>query len=286
MAALSDVCWKELRVEAQRDSDAGVEAIPPLIPDGWTLQYTPGCSYFLMHKKTKKSNPSSATAPGIPSTERTFRSRQEQQVLDMINEGVIGSHAAPKVYPTGDNNTRHGKGRNTHASTHVNDEGDSPRSSVTVYCPLRCRDPSLHDPTVDLCEWIPFDVLVMKPAPRTSTSLYFSLASVNSELRVRHLQWLSPALASSLLPPNSPSSALSQFGIEGEYLRAAHVYNGPLFSELAKPLQDEVLLYLHEVVGISATVREYICQMAFVIEQEAYIAWLGQLAHFGGGALS
>ncbi|EKF35021.1 hypothetical protein MOQ_002356 [Trypanosoma cruzi marinkellei] len=84
---------------------------------------------------------------------------------------------------------------------------------LTVFAPFRVYDPSLHDPTVDICEWSSFDVLVRKKKATVKKGsggitnialnslaqlvhdkalcMFVRLASVNSEMRIRFIQFLS-----------------------------------------------------------------------------------------------
>lgn len=98
-----------------------------------------------------------------------------------------------------------------------------PRSNVhvTLFAPFQVQDLSLYDPNNSICEYAPFDVLVQKtppaalstwPASRpetppplllkghqrvwdTDTAMFLRLASVNSELRLRSVGFLSDAVA-------------------------------------------------------------------------------------------
>jgi hypothetical protein len=83
-----------------------------------------------------------------------------------------------------------------------------------------------------------------------------------------------------VLSPVAALDAVTAFYLSGEYYRDTQLYKGPLLSELSKPMQDEMYAYVHNVLGVTAELREFIAQMLFVLEQEAYTAWLAQVDHF------
>lgn len=62
----------------------------------------------------------------------------------------------------------------------------------------------------------------------------------------------------------------------GDFARSM-VYHGPHCSSLSAELQDGLLQYLSDNLGINNGVVEYVCQMQYFIEQEEYMGWLARL---------
>jgi hypothetical protein len=316
---MSHVCRAELREEELRDAVQGVQAIAPMVPPGWSMEPRgTSTNYFILTRNTLGSSSTGRHSKGdddeggtVMLSHRRFRSRQQEAIEEMERDLAARrqlSNRSPMRKPPSLASNRRSAARESLLPV---------RPSVQIFCPMRTIDPSLHDSSVDLCEWTAFDVLVRKQGEspsssdsknnnnvgtcvRTADALMLSMASVNSELRIRSAQVLSPKQAQTAMSPKrledslgvegvshmsvlSPAVALdavTAFDLSGEYYRDTQLYKGPLLSELSKPMQDELYAYVHNVLGVTAELREFIAQMLFVLEQEAYTAWLAQVDHF------
>ncbi len=262
---LAQLAGMEIAHETLRDEQDGIAALPPLIPAGWIMQHQPGTNFLTMHRTKNFRLPrprlQDANGDDVHFTRPPQKNRPSSAAR---GDGDAGSRAGVK-----------------------ND------SDVTLFCPFRFKDPSFHDLSVDLCEWLPFDCLVTKKRAGSS-SLFLRLASVNSELRIRSAQLITAAAVDaigpdvmSITPRGEPSSAASgqlrsplRFGVQGDYLRSL-LYGGPAVVETSQELRDELLNYVSGPdVGVTAEVVEYVCQMVFFSEQEEYMRWLGRLREF------
>lgn len=140
--------------------------------------------------------------------------------------------------------------------------------TVKVRAVFESMDPSFYDSSIDLCEVVPFDVVVIKRD--CPSALFIRAASVNSELRLRSWQLVA---AEAMLKQCDWSE-------EARYNRAANVYQGPCFSELPRFLQQELMDYVTRCLCVDSQVVEYICQMTYFAEGEEYLAWLARMQHF------
>ncbi|CUG87643.1 Hypothetical protein, putative [Bodo saltans] len=307
---LFDVCRAELRAEELRDAVEGVPAIAPMVPPGWSMEpRSTNSNYFVLtrHPPRQRGTKASSSSPTededegtVMSSHRKFRSRQQEEI-ERMERDLLARRASTS------SSSQQKKQQQQQAALRLLPVAPS----VQIFCPMRTIDPSLHDSSVDLCEWTGFDVLVRKQGgvggggagvaePARSTDvIMFSMASVNSELRLRSVQVVSPNQAKTAISVSrhisdspgrestvfatSPAAALevvTAFDLTGEYYRDTQLYKGPLLSELSKPMQEELRNYVHNALGVTAEVREFIAQMLFVLEQEAYTAWLAQIGHF------
>ncbi|CBH17302.1 hypothetical protein, conserved [Trypanosoma brucei gambiense DAL972] len=226
----------ELRAEVERDTRDGVAAIPPLPPLGWRVRHPSGSNYFVMTRTLKN---------GVQSAE--LNNRRYRSVHDIFLQSLQkGGHKYAQKGKGSEGRQKHAKeeeeppsqedgksspkvtvgydreGRGHRATLQRMDElHDSPKLSradvhLTVFAPFRVYDPSLHDPTVDICEWSSFDLVVQKTVPDNrvankllqplsctpqdgALSMYVCLASVNSEMRIRSIQLLSMKEAQALV---------------------------------------------------------------------------------------
>ncbi|KAF5217771.1 hypothetical protein ECC02_009344 [Trypanosoma cruzi] len=247
---LRDAAEREIKAEIERDSRDGVAAIPPLPPSGWKVQHPAGSNYFVMTRtlrggaksaeqqtrryrsvhdvflKALKENQRQKVLR-VPKQREEKEEEQQQQGLqgqmqeqarngmdDVASSSSLQSRGSFKkmvVDYTGQNQHR----AVLREMTASNDAEHVDRMDVclTVFAPFRVYDPSFHDPTVDICEWSSFDVLVRKKKAgekqgsggRTNNALnslaqlvhdralcmFVRLASVNSEMRIRFIQFLS-----------------------------------------------------------------------------------------------
>jgi hypothetical protein len=161
---------------------------------------------------------------------------------------------------------------------------------VEIHVPFQTIDPSFHNSNIDLCEWQPFDVFVSKPG-KNASALLFRLAAVNSELRVRHIQFLSPSAASAVdimprsagenaTPADMAIQAFSGYGLKANYLRNMP-FAGPNYTSLSDDLQVCIQDFLASDVGIDGHLLEYILQACYFAEHEEYQLWLAELSRFG-----
>jgi hypothetical protein len=232
---------KEVAVD--RDGRTGSEAAAPILPAGWSLAHTPGSSSFTMRRTVshRDVNRRAGLAAKPPSA----------------NFGAAlfapGTAALP-LPPSGagaDDDLRRGS-------------RTAENCVVELYAPFAVQDPSHWDAGVDICEWVPFEVVVTKAA--TKTALLVGLASVNSQLRVRRTALVDAAAARSRAPGDV-------------YHLQRNVYQGPSVLDLSKELQHELLEYL-DAVGIDARLAEFVCQMGYYLEHDAFMQWHGRLAEF------
>lgn len=307
---IEQVVREELKAEVERDAKEGdVAALPPLPPDGWAVQRTPGSRFFTMQKRLDES------VDGTP------------RLRSALEEALRRQHhrSSRMAYPAASS-------KQQRYMLHTSDKGSTALSptfcrfytDVNIYAPFQVRDLSLLDSRVPICEWACFDMCVTKSpndvthssssslAPHQSrvwedrTCLYLRLASANSELRVRSMQFLSlpslramrstgafgggdpfwKALAERTgdagrpcdAPSTSPLRVLTNADALGEFSRGL-CYQGPCMSNLSRELREALNEYIAGDLGISHQVVEYICQMQFFKEQEEYMGWLARLSH-------
>ncbi|KPI89674.1 hypothetical protein ABL78_1167 [Leptomonas seymouri] len=231
--ALHNVVQEELRAEVARDMKDGVAAVPPLASAGWRVLHPTGSNYFTMTRVESGYDTdgrhaaagAGAAAAGTSSAPRyrsvhdmmtgRWRSRppsSQQRGTPLLHESARGGGGSGGV-------------RYTRSETHI-----------TLFAPFRTLDLTLYDPRVDICEWSRFDVLVRKSKPATATTpasnpahssspphslrqqqqqpvvplqgqqeiwdegrcMFLRLACVNSELRIRSVQFVSNKLARAL----------------------------------------------------------------------------------------
>lgn len=223
--ALHDVADAEMRAEVERDMTDGVAAVPPLSPAGWRVVHPSGANFFTMTRV--QSGGYMGTGDGNAAANAAARAEEARMsppryrsVHDVMSGRHIPRPSAPPPPPP----------RSAAVSALVGRGNDSGSGSVryarsdlhvTLFAPFRTLDITLFDPTVAICEWTRFDVLVRKTRPATSSRdsvhggpatplvgqqevwdegrcLFLRLACVNGELRIRSLQCLSQKLARAL----------------------------------------------------------------------------------------
>lgn len=253
--ALKATVDDEIAAEVRRDAEDGAAAVPPFAPAGWTVRHPPGASYFVMTRTIpgqSRGMPSASSSIGGGGygggTEAPrFRSVSEERnplylqqrsraaaAAQPSSSSVAGPSTTPAFIIKEPRNLPHSSGThrwaNSSSSNYDGDGGgDAPvrapvlRSDtrLSLVAPFRVHDLSFHDPTVSVCEWACFDVIVRKTQPPHTASgrssvdgataplelngqrrvwddglcLRLSLASVNSELRIRRAQFISRAAA-------------------------------------------------------------------------------------------
>lgn len=243
--ALGDVVQSELKAEVARDVRDGVAAVPPLAPSGWAVSHFAGQRYFTMTKRGR--NGGGYPYQLHPTEQRYHPLMREAEVEDSatpqyrsINDEMRGltshnsatnstsSSDAAQQKQVADGSTASEKLilRGGRYAAEAGDDGlqrgrvDVMRSDidVTVFAPFRTVDLSFFDATVDVSEWVGFDVLVQKRKPMTAgasrrsptllqgqrevwdtqRAMFFRLACVNGDLRIRSLQFVSEPLARAL----------------------------------------------------------------------------------------
>lgn len=237
--ALNDVVQAELRAEVARDITDGVAAVPPLAPAGWRVLHPTGSSYFTMtrvkHGRYAKSRPRG----GGGSAEESCNDSVPR--YRSVHDIMTGRSSSPQHTPQQQQHQHQQQKRGPHwLSPHNGGEDNGVRyarsdTHITIFAPFRTLDLTLFDPTVDICEWTRFDVLVRKTKPAMNATasgaaamssaissasfplsqpltplqgqqetwdegrcIFLRLACANSELRIRSLQFVSNTLARAL----------------------------------------------------------------------------------------
>lgn len=228
-AALRAECLRQLHAEVVADQRTGA-SVPPLPPAGWTMEHRPASSTFVMKRTVFAADIdcrwASADFPMAPPPEGT--SPQSPARLQH-RPSAVAEYA-----------------------------------NVSVWGRFDCRDWSLADPAVDICEWIPFDVVVECQGSRSV--LVASLAHVNSQLRLRHLSFAPRTLGA--------SEELTPLRV---FQRERTLYRGPNINGLSKELNEVIVGYLHSL-GVDGHLAECVAQTAHFLEQEEYSAYLARLA--------
>ncbi|KAG8344594.1 putative Mitochondrial glycoprotein [Trypanosoma vivax] len=394
-ATLSEAAARELRAEVERDMRDGVSAIPPLPPRGWQLHHPAGSRFFYMSRTLKGGASSSelntrryqSVHDSFLNALRNAHAQRRKGKTHVRNNDLEMASADPQ--PDANPSTKvvvdyrkQGNGDNRMMLRRAGDEGDA--SGVTradvhlvLFAPFRVCDPSLHDPSVDIFEWSAFDLIIHKTVAQSvkeagdnpleslvhmleddALVMYVRLANVNSEVRIRSVQFISLSEAQALYEhacfgageplflelvrrlrrPTFDLGTIASLGhftprghyddprahtrdtvnlvgdgrdgedislksfkrssyihaykmllepssVAGEYSRTL-CYGGPYITELSKEMVESLQEYLQGDLGVSAELCEYVCQMQFYLEQEEYMAWLGQLQHIGATVAS
>nr|CCC94962.1 unnamed protein product [Trypanosoma congolense IL3000] len=278
----------ELRAEVERDARDGVAAVPPLPPPGWKVRHSPGSNFFSMTQVLKNGSQSSVfRARRYRSVHDTFMQTVGEQFHRRIkgNEGGNSNVVSCKDNRAQDSKTTREDGGfcakmsvdykqdkvDCHAKLHPVGGADHcsrvNRADIhlTIFAPFLVYDPSIHDSTVDICEWSSFDLIIQKTKPTNANGkedpgllshlaeesalcMYVRLASVNSEMRIRSIQLLSMQEAQAL----TDHACLGQ----GEPLLLELLQRRPLRHSAAEKHRDEALICLSEAVAGSLRVVE------------------------------
>eukprot|EP00758_Cryptobia_borreli_P007326 Tbor_TRINITY_DN5282_c0_g1::TRINITY_DN5282_c0_g1_i1::g.16550::m.16550 len=263
----------ELRKEIEIDEGHGIKSIPPLVPNGWVSYHEPKSRYIIL--KSVQPPVRRGSTPTPPVTPRN-------KVLNTMT-------------------TKSGK---TFAGLPPNkgEDTSSSETHVEIHVPFATMDPSFANNTIDLCEYQPFDVFCFLKSKNKNSSdgqyahnstMLISMAAVNSEARIRRIQFLTPAVCAALGASTPPVVAPGQTGLAGdlvgyglraEYLRTL-AYSGPIISECSSALQNCLSEFIATPVseggaGIDGHMLEYILQACYYAEHEEYQWWLMELAGF------
>nr|CCC52901.1 conserved hypothetical protein, fragment [Trypanosoma vivax Y486] len=350
-ATLSEAAARELRAEVERDMRDGVSAIPPLPPRGWQLHHPAGSRFFYMSRTLKG---------GASSSE--LNTRRYQSVHDSFLNALRNAHAQRRKGKT------HVRNNDLEMASADPQPDANPSTKVVVDYRkqgngdnrMMLRRLIIHktvaqsvkeagdNPLESLVHMLEDDALVM----------YVRLANVNSEVRIRSVQFISLSEAQALYEhacfgageplflelvrrlrrPTFDLGTIASLGhftprghyddprahtrdtvnlvgdgrdgedislksfkrssyihaykmllepssVAGEYSRTL-CYGGPYITELSKEMVESLQEYLQGDLGVSAELCEYVCQMQFYLEQEEYMAWLGQLQHIGATVAS
>lgn len=277
MFALKLAAERELEKEMEVDELAGVKSIPPLVPAGWRMHHQP-CTRYVLLKKLVGGQTSKLTSVSQARQKKRFNDRPDPSNVEAPFRGSTEARESAACSSLG-----------------IFQPASSIASvEVEIHIPFQTNDPSFSNSNIDLCEWQPFDVFVRKPGSGASAML-FRAAAVNSELRVRRIQFLSPSAATAVdilqrgegvertIGHTAADRAALAFGGQGltsEYLRNIP-YAGPSFTSLSNDLQVCVMDFLCVDIGIDALLLEYIQQAAYFAEHEEYQLWLVEMARFG-----
>ncbi|KAG5509598.1 hypothetical protein JKF63_06303 [Porcisia hertigi] len=134
---------------------------------------------------------------------------------------------------------------------------------------------------LELLRRLPMAASVHKSSPQRGSGAAASrdqlrTVSAASPVNVFDAPEPTSATPAAAAPPFSSAHVLtSQFDRSGEYART-FAYAGPYITELSKELREALSEYIMMDVGITNEVAEYVCQLQFFLEQEAYIGWLAQ----------
>ena len=181
---------------------------------------------------------------------------------------------------------------------------DPPKISeifVSLLAHFQSKDPSLQDPTLDCCEYIPFTARVYRP--EKDTEMWIRYAYVNSSLKIIGLNFVpvanpghkghqrqahpasrgiiclkNPVMRKS---PWDPDLSLPAMVSLAETIRDS-AYVGPQFRKgiLNAEFQTQIQEYTSTVLGISDTLGEFIAQACYFHEQKEYERWLARISHF------
>lgn len=196
--------------------------VPPLVPANWTFTHVPGA--------------------------RSFTLQRQVHVHELAP--VCTSHdilAAP------DTALRWG------GLTRERAKSSALYRTVTVRAAMAVQDPSFWDATYDVCELVPFDVVVSAPTSATSRCMAVAMESANSRLRIRSLSFVDYATLALAADP--------------EHLQQHRVYRGPVMRDLSTELHTGIMDYLN-ALGVDARLAEFVCQMLSYTEHQEYLAWL------------
>lgn len=152
-------------------------------------------------------------------------------------------------------------------------------ADVTVDCRFESVDPSFHDAAVDLCEYVPFRVVIERRSSSSgdsttglgsSLALIADCAAVQSQLRIRRV----------FFAPQSAPEQAAALQLEAATGFPHSVFVGPRdFNGMTKELRTAVVEFL-SACGVDDRMAEFVCQMGFYLEHEEYQLWLARLARF------
>eukprot|EP00760_Papus_ankaliazontas_P004441 PhM_4_TR11892/c0_g1_i1/m.42723/K15414/C1QBP; complement component 1 Q subcomponent-binding protein, mitochondrial len=174
--------------------------------------------------------------------------------------------------------TRHIQEHTAEGQSRVVDTSARPESpvhhDVCAFAHFECKDPSLHSPSMDTCEYLTFLVRLQRPG--RANELWCRLAYVNSVL---HIEGVAAVPRDHPLLVDAPpcTSPVEFSGLAEEIDRT--LYQGPRFKELSKEFQEFFMSYLVSL-GIDNGFGEYVAQATYYAENEEYQRWLGRIAHF------
>lgn len=218
MKEVKRVAHRELRAEVERDAKDGGAAIPPLTPVGWSVQHDPGTRFFFMQRVIPAKLPRTGSSHGLSfSDERPkFRSVLEEALQRHQKTSKGNGRNSDSGTPQKDWKEKQGRDEVLPYLSSVLPSAKNlsfgstafPRldTHLMLYVPFQVQDLSLQDPKVPITEWSRFDLYVRKASCASSLSypfphqrrvledrecMLFRLASVQSELRIRAVQFLS-----------------------------------------------------------------------------------------------
>lgn len=264
---LRETCLAELSAEVERDEADGVASVPPLLPPGWSMRHEAGSSFFIMERTVTERAGAAAD----------MRYRGMSAATDLAGDPF----ADPSLRGVPADALRRMRPQAAREAE-MRREARTPMH-VAIRCRFNSLDLSAFDATTDVCEWVPFDVRVVKPGCGVALMLY--LVSANSTLRVRGTQLLrfrndDVGAAAAAAAGGLDAHELLGWSMAAEHNRRLR-YNGPLVADLAKPMQYEMSEYVTRTLGIDATVVEFVCQMLYCAEHDEYLRWLVGLSKAG-----
>ncbi|KNH09169.1 p22 protein precursor [Perkinsela sp. CCAP 1560/4] len=176
-----------------------------------------------------------------------------------------------------------------------------PRTTyATILAHFQSKDPSLHDPHLDTCEYIPFIARICRP--EKPHELWIRYAHVNSTLRTIGMSFV-PTTHFAGKPsarnhpdeipsahtkdpivrrtPWAPELALPTMvslweGIQHDIYAGPQFRKGTLNTEFEKTLEE----FTTTVLGINDALGEFIAQSCYFYEQKEYEKWLARVAYF------
>ena len=302
-----DQLAKELAHEVKDDT------LPPIVPEGWSAHQKRGSRVLVMKRVLTKGYLRSAEGkrsglPSLPPTGSSLLNEHERIMAQKKAQRRSIVERVMKQMEQGKSGTKGQEAVKVPAASRKNHiDDDEMAIDITIYAPFQSVDPSFYDPSIDKCEWVPFDVRVVKPDQ--SHCLFLRMASVNSELKIRYFQVLpyhgelagetasisggtaadgpiesGRRMIDSILGLNrTDSEALNQpLSCAGwsewqRHQRELQNYQGPPFTDLPKMFQGMMMDYITATLGVDYRVAEFICQMGFHAEHTEYQEWLGKL---------
>ena len=293
---LHDTLHKEAEIDAK-------EQIPmPIIPSGWNSYHKPGTNYALLHKNVYyyKSNPSVANGSHTDST--VFKLAKASQATSPF----ISEEERIRLRSSNSNPSDSIRNLSSDAEPH-----DVYCNSVTIMCPFHVVDPSFYHSPIDICEWQPFDVRVIKykvstnelssqdfnasidrlPKKFTPTYIMVQMANANSSIKLRHMQvlpyqhhsvFLSPAHELEYIYNGSSDNSLVPRGISWGHsdilYREQMVYQGPVFGpDFTKVTKQMIMEWITIHLEVTAHLVEYISQFIYYTEHQEYLRWISTI---------
>lgn len=301
---LGAIALSELQKEIYRDEGEGLKSVAPQVPPGWSVTHEPRSRWMVMRRLSSFNSSGGRGGRGRGGHNEEPPSHTSLSAMQYKGQLNKGRPMTAATSGSGQGGSGGGGGKRNPLiskfwSMSVPSSMASPMD-VEIYIPFATHDPSLYDNTIDVCEWQPFDVICSKAsvAPPSSpdasangshhhqhrhdTALLFRLAAVNSQVRVRGIQALTPSAAREIGSTDGGIGIFAGYGPSADYTRKL-AYHGPSFPSLSPPLKACLMDFIAHDIGIDDLLLEYIMQACYVSENEEYQKWLLDLNTFAKG---